>query len=63
MSPVVGLLSFPDLKEHGRSPFSRTLKNLIDLEARKLIASAYYKTEEVLKKNQDKLEAVRVIIS
>lgn len=60
---MVGLLSFPDLKEHGRSPFSRTLKNLIDLEARKLIASAYYKTEEVLKKNQDKLEAVRVIIS
>lgn len=58
MSSVVGLVSFPDLKEHGKSPFSRTLKNLIDLEARKLIAKAYYTTEEILRKNKDKLQAV-----
>ncbi|KAL0902773.1 hypothetical protein ABMA27_000575 [Loxostege sticticalis] len=56
MSPTVGLMSFPDLKEHGKSPFSKTLKNLIDLEARKLIANAYYRTEEILRTNQDKLK-------
>ncbi|CAH2035977.1 unnamed protein product, partial [Iphiclides podalirius] len=54
MSPEVGLLSFPD-KERGKSPFSNKLKNLIDLEARKLIANAYYRTEEVLRANEHKL--------
>ncbi|XP_059059705.1 paraplegin [Achroia grisella] len=58
MSPTVGLVSFPDLKERGKSPFSKTLKNLIDLESRKLIASAYYRTENILKTNQDKLRAL-----
>lgn len=56
MSPTVGLVSFPDLKEHGKSPFSKSLKALIDLEARKLIANAYYRTEEILRNNQDKLK-------
>lgn len=56
MSPSVGLVSFPD--QRGRSPFSKTLKNMIDLEARKLIADAYYKTETVLKENNDKLKAL-----
>ncbi|XP_068622297.1 mitochondrial inner membrane m-AAA protease component paraplegin isoform X2 [Battus philenor] len=54
MSPEVGLVSFPD-KERGKSPFSNKLKNLIDLEARKLIANAYYRTEDILKKNEAKL--------
>lgn len=58
MSPTVGLVSFPDLKEHGKSPFSKTMKNLIDLEARKIIASAYYRTEELLRTNQNKLKSV-----
>ncbi|XP_041987157.1 paraplegin [Aricia agestis] len=56
MSRTVGLISFPDLNERGRSPFSNALKNLIDMEAKKLIAEAYYKTEDVLRKNQDKLK-------
>lgn len=56
MSPTVGLLSFPDLKERGKSPFSKTLKNLIDLEARKLIGDAYFRTEKLLRDNQDKLK-------
>ncbi|KAJ8737461.1 hypothetical protein PYW08_000056 [Mythimna loreyi] len=55
MSEKVGLLSFPDLKAHGKSPFSKTLKNLIDLEARKLIGEAYFRTEKLLRDNQDKL--------
>ncbi|KPI92022.1 Paraplegin [Papilio xuthus] len=54
MSPQVGLVSFPD-KDTGKSPFSNKLKNLIDLEARQLIANAYYRTESILKANQDKL--------
>lgn len=58
MSPTVGLVSFPDMKEHGKSPFSKTMKNLIDLEARKLIASAYYRTEELLRTNRDKLKSL-----
>ncbi|XP_037978017.2 paraplegin [Plutella xylostella] len=56
MSPTVGLVSFPDEKQFGKSPYSKTLKNLIDLEARKLIAKAYYRTEEILRTNNDKLE-------
>ncbi|KOB70826.1 Uncharacterized protein OBRU01_14669, partial [Operophtera brumata] len=58
MSPVVGLVSFPDLQAHGRAPFSRALKNLMDVEARKLVASAYYRTEDILRKNRKKLEAL-----
>ncbi|XP_052752497.1 paraplegin [Galleria mellonella] len=58
MSQAVGLVSFPDVKEHGKSPFSKTLKNLIDLESRKLIADAYYRTENILRTNQDKLKAL-----
>lgn len=58
MSPTIGLVSFPDMKEHGKAPFSRTLKNLMDLEARKLIATAYFKTEEILRKHEDKLKLV-----
>lgn len=58
MSPVVGLVSFPDMKERGKSPFSKTLKNLMDLEARQLIARAYYRTEEVLKQNKKLLKTV-----
>ncbi|XP_075990806.1 mitochondrial inner membrane m-AAA protease component paraplegin-like [Anticarsia gemmatalis] len=56
MSPRVGLVSFPDMKERGRSPFSKALKELMDLEARKLIADAYYRTEQLLKDNEDKLK-------
>lgn len=62
MSPVVGLVSFPEQKGIGKSPFSKTLKNLIDLEARKLIANAYYKTEGILRENNDKLKAVCIIL-
>ncbi|XP_053624815.1 paraplegin [Plodia interpunctella] len=58
MSPAVGLLSFPDLKDRGKSPFSKALKNIIDLEARKLIASAYYRTEDILRKNEHLLVAL-----
>ncbi|XP_039763854.1 paraplegin [Pararge aegeria] len=58
MSPTVGLLSFPDIKDREKSPFSKALKNLIDMEAKKLIADAYFRTEDILRKNQDKLKAL-----
>ncbi|CAG4977961.1 unnamed protein product [Colias eurytheme] len=58
MSPTVGLLSFPDVNTRGKSPFSKSLKNLIDVEARRVIARAYYRTEEILRKNEDKLKAL-----
>lgn len=58
MSPTVGLVSFPDIKDREKSPFSKALKNLIDMEAKKLIAKAYYRTEELLRQNQDKLKIV-----
>ncbi|VVC86282.1 paraplegin [Leptidea sinapis] len=58
MSPTVGLLSFPDMKDKGKSPFSKTLKNLMDLEARKIIGKAYYRTESLLKNNHEKLKAL-----
>uniref|UniRef100_A0A2H1WZ70 SFRICE_029524 n=1 Tax=Spodoptera frugiperda TaxID=7108 RepID=A0A2H1WZ70_SPOFR len=55
MSKTVGLVSFPDVKGHGGSPYSRTLKNLMDLEARKLIGEAYFRTEKLLRDNKGKL--------
>lgn len=51
-------MSFPDLKDREKSPFSKALKNLIDMESKKLIAQAYYKTEELLRENQSKLKSV-----
>merc|ERR1712234_90218 len=40
----------------GKKPYSKWLQNTMDLEAKKLIAQAYKRTEEVLQGNQDKLE-------
>ncbi|KAK9882600.1 hypothetical protein WA026_022228 [Henosepilachna vigintioctopunctata] len=58
MDKAVGLVSFPEsrTKELGRRPYSKKFANLIDLEARILITSAYKKTEDLLLKNKDKLQ-------
>lgn len=59
MSKTVGLLWFPVENERsGKSPYSKTLKSLIDLEVRKLIADAYYRTEDLLRENSDKLQII-----
>lgn len=60
MNNTVGLVSFSEseIKESGKRPFSKKLANIIDEEARRLIAQAYKRTEEVLIKNNDKLELV-----
>lgn len=62
MSEKVGLLSFSD-EETGldtKKPYSKKLANLMDLEARQLVAKAYQHTEKLLKNNADKLEKVSV---
>lgn len=66
MSETVGLLSFPEesgksLEEggigyQGRKPYSKKLAHLLDQEARRLVAKAYLRTEELLKENLEKLE-------
>lgn len=58
MSAKVGLVSFPGLQARGRSPFSRSFKSLMDLEARRIIADAYFRTEALLRENRDKLNAL-----
>lgn len=61
MCNTVGLISFPEqeTKELGRRPYSKKLSNLIDMEVRSLVATAYKKTEEVLLLHKEKLETVR----
>ncbi|XP_044766234.1 paraplegin [Coccinella septempunctata] len=58
MGENVGLISFPEsrTKELGRRPYSKKLANVIDFEARNLIAKAYKRTEQLLLQNRDKLE-------
>lgn len=64
MSETVGLLSFPEeTKDSGKSPYSKTLKNLIDLEVRGLVSRAYYTTEKLLRDNNDKLIKVKRTVS
>lgn len=62
MNDTVGLISFSDdeTKEKGRRPYSKKLTAIIDEEARRLVAQAYKRTEEVLSNNKDKLETVSI---
>lgn len=64
MNNTVGLVSFPEaqIKESGMRPFSKKLANIIDEEARRLIAQAYRRTEQVLTENKEKLELVSFCI-
>lgn len=39
-------------------PFSKALDNIIDFEVRNIIATAYQKTEQILKDNRGKLDKV-----
>ncbi|XP_006902911.1 PREDICTED: paraplegin [Elephantulus edwardii] len=62
MAPSIGPVSFPDAQENptgvGRRPFSQGLQQLMDHEAKLLVAKAYRHTEQVLRDNLDKLEAL-----
>ncbi|RWS28905.1 Paraplegin-like protein [Leptotrombidium deliense] len=65
MDPVVGHLSFPSEQEMeankmivGKRPYSKKLTNIMDIQARNLIANAYKKTETILLENKDKLKTL-----
>uniref|UniRef100_A0A8C3WLH9 Mitochondrial inner membrane m-AAA protease component paraplegin n=1 Tax=Catagonus wagneri TaxID=51154 RepID=A0A8C3WLH9_9CETA len=62
MVPSIGPVSFPEAQEGlagvGRRPFSQGLQQMMDHEARLLVATAYRHTEKVLCDNLDKLQAL-----
>uniref|UniRef100_A0A8C8Z933 Mitochondrial inner membrane m-AAA protease component paraplegin n=1 Tax=Prolemur simus TaxID=1328070 RepID=A0A8C8Z933_PROSS len=62
MAPGVGPISFPEAQEGlagvGRRPFSQGLQQMMDHEAKLLVARAYRHTERVLLDNLDKLQAL-----
>lgn len=61
MNDKIGPMCIPENEEDSMSsekPYSRMLGNIIDVEVRNLVASAYKKTEEILTENRDKLTKV-----
>uniref|UniRef100_A0A8C0X738 AAA+ ATPase domain-containing protein n=1 Tax=Castor canadensis TaxID=51338 RepID=A0A8C0X738_CASCN len=62
MAPRIGPVSFPEAQEGvtgiGRRPFSQGLQQMMDHEAKLLVAMAYRHTEKVLLDNLDKLQAL-----
>ncbi|XP_075795962.1 mitochondrial inner membrane m-AAA protease component paraplegin isoform X2 [Pelodiscus sinensis] len=61
MVPSIGHLSFPELESTpgiGRRPFSQGLQQMMDHEARVLVAQAYRHTEKLLLDNRDKLQTL-----
>lgn len=62
MAPGIGPISFPEAQEGllgiGRRPFSQGLQQMMDHEAKLLVAQAYRHTEKVLLDNLDKLQAL-----
>lgn len=65
MSEGLGPISFPEEDRHsrevGRRPYSKRLSNVIDEEARGIIARAYKRTESLLIQHRDMLEKVSII--
>lgn len=57
MCPTVGLISFdPEATStQTKKPYSKKLGNLMDAEARKLIAHAYLDAQKIINDNKDKL--------
>ncbi|NXL48906.1 SPG7 protein, partial [Podilymbus podiceps] len=61
MVPSIGQLSFPDPESTagiGRRPFSQGLQQMMDHEAKVLVAHAYRRTEKLLLENRDKLQTL-----
>lgn len=58
MSKVIGPMYVPDEREDNyvdEKPYSKALGDLIDIESRQIIQEAYFRAEEILKTNRDKL--------
>ena len=60
MSEAIGPISFPeqDSQDFGCRPYSKTLANAMDEEARSIIAKAYKRTERLLIEHKELLEKV-----
>uniref|UniRef100_A0A669QV16 SPG7 matrix AAA peptidase subunit, paraplegin n=1 Tax=Phasianus colchicus TaxID=9054 RepID=A0A669QV16_PHACC len=61
MVPSIGQISFPDGESTvgiGRRPFSQGLQQMMDHEAKVLVAQAYRRTEQLLLDNRDKLQTL-----
>ena len=61
MVPSIGQISFPDGESTvgiGRRPFSQGLQQMMDHEAKVLVAQAYRRTEKLLLDNRDKLQTL-----
>ncbi|KAM7146603.1 mitochondrial inner membrane m-AAA protease component paraplegin [Macrochelys suwanniensis] len=61
MVSSIGHLSFPELESTpgiGRRPFSQGLQQMMDHEAKVLVAQAYRHTEKLLLHNRDKLQTL-----
>ena len=52
----IGYLSFEDQDPNQRRPYSKKLQATMDQEARTMIAEAYKRTEEILRRHQNSLE-------
>lgn len=58
MSSTIGPMYVPDENEPNyvdEKPYSKALGDLIDLETRQIIQEAYFRAENILKENRDKL--------
>ncbi|XP_055298332.1 paraplegin [Sitodiplosis mosellana] len=58
MSKTIGPMYVPDEPEQSyndEKPYSKALGDLIDIESRQIIQNAYFRAEEILKTNRDKL--------
>lgn len=58
MSEKIGPMYVPDEREPNyvdEKPYSKALGDLIDLETRQIIQQAYFRAENILKENRDKL--------
>uniref|UniRef100_A0A8D2MSV7 SPG7 matrix AAA peptidase subunit, paraplegin n=1 Tax=Zonotrichia albicollis TaxID=44394 RepID=A0A8D2MSV7_ZONAL len=61
MVPSIGQISFPEPESApgiGRRPFSQGLLQMMDHEAKTLVAQAYRRTEKLLLENRDKLQTL-----
>jgi len=58
MNENIGLIAFDeeDTKSGSKKPFSKRLASMMDEEARRMVAQAYKRTEEVLTIHKGKLE-------
>ncbi|XP_058983737.1 paraplegin-like [Musca domestica] len=58
MNDKIGPMYIQDPEETGTyyKPYSKALDDVVDMEARSIIANAYQKTQQILRENSDKLQ-------